>query len=55
MELVRPMVEITTAKHLMNIRNGDVVINEEVTDADRLEYQKTMQDYRLRKLRQALT
>lgn len=55
LSLVRPLVEFSTEKILENIKTGDCEVVSDPPEEVKLEYTKPLQQYRIKKLKNALT
>ena len=52
---MRPLVELSSEKILDNIKTGDYEVVSDPTEEVKLEYSKPLQQYRVKKLKNALT
>jgi len=52
---VRPLVESSTEKIIENIKTGDCEVVSDPTEEVKQEYSKALQQYRVKKLKNALT
>ncbi len=55
LSLVRPLIEQTNQKHLENIENGTVEVVSEPNADVKIELSKSLQQYRLKKMKTVLT
>ena len=50
LQLAKPLVDGINSKNIQAIKDGEVPLNEEPTPEQRLDYTKTLQEYRIQKL-----